>query len=196
MRVFVAIDLPEGVRAALAHIQAGLRAACAHNPDIRWTRPEGLHLTLRFLGEIPADQVSALAAALRGVGPFERFSVEVKGLGFFPDARHPRVLWSGMEAPPALRELAARVDAALAKLDFTPEDRPFRPHLTLARFRVQRPEPALDTALEKLSSTSLGCFEVTEYFLFESRLRQGGAEYKKLSSFTASGDSSVQPSAL
>jgi RNA 2',3'-cyclic 3'-phosphodiesterase len=195
MRVFVAIDLPESVRAALARAQARLRAACARNPGIRWTRPEGLHITLKFLGEISADHVPALAAALQGVGPFEKFSVEVKGFGFFPDARHPRVLWAGIDAPPALRSLAERVDAALSKLDFPPEDRPFRPHLTLARFRAQRPEPALEAALEELSSTSLGCFDAAEYFLFESRLRPGGAEYNKLTGFRASADDSARHSA-
>jgi RNA 2',3'-cyclic 3'-phosphodiesterase len=192
MRVFVAIDLSDSVRAALARAQAKLRGACAHNSDIRWTRPEGIHITLKFLGEISADHVPALAAALQGVGPFERFSVEVKGFGFFPDARHPRVLWAGVDAPPALRELAERVDAALSKLDFPPEDRLFRPHLTLARFRAQRPEPALEAALEELSSTSLGCFDVVEYFLFESRLLPSGAEYNKLTGFQAAGDGSAR----
>lgn len=196
VRVFVAIDLSEGVRAALVQAQTRLRAACAHNQDIRWTRPEGLHITLKFLGEIPADQVPALVAALQGVGPFERFPVEVKGFGFFPDGRHPRVLWAGIDAPSTLRELAERVDAALSKLDFPPEDRPFRPHLTLARFRTQRPDPALEDALEQVSSTSLGSFEVTEYFLFESRLRASGAEYHKLTGLRASGDSSAQLPAL
>lgn len=195
MRVFIAIDLPEGVRGALDRVQAGLRTACAHSEYIRWTRAEGIHLTLKFLGEISADQVHAVTAALRRIGPFETFPAEVKGFGFFPDARHPRVLWAGIDAPSALRELAERVDAALVKLDFPPEQRAFRPHLTLARFRAQRPEPALEAALEKVSSTSLGSFEVTEYFLFQSRLRPSGAEYNKLACFPASGDGSARRSA-
>lgn len=195
MRVFVAIDLPEGVRAALARAQAGLHAACAHNQGIRWTRADGLHLTLKFLGEISTDQVQAVAEALEEIGPFESFTLEVKGFGFFPNARHPRVLWAGIESPPTLSELAVKVDAALANLDFPPEDRPFRPHLTLARFRTPRPEPGLEAALEKLSSTSLGSFEVTEYFLFESRLRRSGAEYCKLTRFAASGEGGARPSA-
>ena len=186
MRAFVAIDLPESVRAALARAQATMQAACPHNPDIRWTRADGIHLTLKFLGQISDEQVQAVTTALRRIGAFEEFAVAVKGFGFFPSARHPRVLWAGLDASPWLGELAAKVDRALQKLGFAPEEREFRPHLTLARFRVQSQEPRLEAAIENLGSDSLGSFEVTEYFLFESRLKPGGAEYSKVARFAAS----------
>ncbi|HUI40684.1 MAG TPA: RNA 2',3'-cyclic phosphodiesterase [Terriglobia bacterium] len=183
MRTFVAIDLAESVRAALAKEQARLRSACARNSELRWTRPEGVHVTLKFLGEIPAERVAAVTAALEALRGFGRFEVEAKGFGFFPDARHPRVFWAGLEAPSALGELAGRVEAALAIIGFAAEDRPFRPHLTLARFRTPRADPDLAAALESTGSISLGRFEVDEFFLFESKLRPGGAEYLKLAAF-------------
>jgi len=183
MRAFVAIELPEKVRAALAREQSRFKAICEHNPDIRWTRPEGLHLTLKFLGEVPSDRVLYVTAALQALDPFEKFEVEVRGFGFFPNAVHPRVLWAGLEPPAGLIDLARRVEAALERLGFAPEDRPFHPHLTLARFRAPHADRALAAALEKTDSACLGAFEVREFFLFESRLLTGGAEYRKVARF-------------
>src|SRR5690242_19950978 len=145
MRAFLAIDLPEEIKAELRRQQAAIRAACAgtsRDREIGWTRPEGVHLTLKFLGE--TDQVNQVIEAVGALGPFEKFSVEVKGFGFFPDARRPRVLWTGLEAPDGLKELAGRVERAVEKLGFAPERRGFTPHLTLARFRSPRAQPVLE----------------------------------------------------
>jgi RNA 2',3'-cyclic 3'-phosphodiesterase len=183
MRLFVAIELSDGVRAALAREQGRLRALCSRNRDVRWTAPESLHLTLKFLGETPVERVPAVIAALEALRGFEAFELAPNGFGFFPEARHPHVFWAGFDAPPALGELARRVDAALARLGFAPENRAFTPHLTLARFRAPRADPALLKAVETPTSTSLGRFKVDEYFLFESQLLPGGAEHKKLARF-------------
>jgi len=183
MRAFVAIELPEKVRTALAREQARLQAVCARNPEIRWTQPKGMHLTLKFLGEVPVERVLYVTAALHALDRFEKFEVEVRGLGFFPNAAHPRVLWAGLEAPAGLTDLARGVETALEKLGFAREDRPFHPHLTLARFRAVHADRALEAALEKADSASLGRFEVSEFFLFESRLLTGGAEYRKVARF-------------
>ncbi len=181
MRVFVAVDLPEHIQAALAESQARFRTP---ESDCRWTRPGGIHLTLKFLGEISADQVRKVSDALRAIGGFESFTVEVRGFGFFPDARRPRVFWAGLEAPPALAELAARVEGAMETLGSAPEGRPFRAHLTLARFKIPRAPTALQDMIEKERDTSLGRFEVSEFFLYESRLSPGAAaEYRKLERF-------------
>lgn len=182
MRAFIAIDLPETIQATLGREQTALRG---ESPDARWTRPEGIHLTLKFLGEISDAQVKDVIAALATLDRFEKFSVAVKGFGFFPDARRPRVLWTGLEAPPALAELAERVEECLEKSGFARERRPFRPHLTLARFNIPRPQPALQVFLERRDDPSLGRFEVSEFFLFESKLSGGGApaEYHKVARF-------------
>jgi RNA 2',3'-cyclic 3'-phosphodiesterase len=183
MRTFVAIDLPDSVRAALAREQARLQAACGRNSDIRWTRPEGLHLTLKFLGEIAPERVPEVATTLNAVSPFDPFEVDVGGFGFFPSARRARVFWVGLEAPDALGELAAGIEAALEGLGFAREDRPFRPHLTLARFDKPGAQPALEAELKIGDAARLGRFAVSEFSLFQSKLRPGGAEYTKLARF-------------
>jgi 2'-5' RNA ligase len=180
MRAFIAIDLPEMIRTELQRRQTTFRAA---SPDARWTRPEGIHLTLKFLGEISDSQVGNVTEALKELRPFQNFGVEVKGLGFFPDARRPRVFWAGVEAPPALGELGGRVEDCMEKLGFAREDRAYRPHLTLARFKNPRPQPALVELAGRESETSFGRFEVSEFFLFESKLSPRGAEYCKVARF-------------
>ncbi len=179
MRAFIAIDLPEPIHAALSRHQAAFRAAC---PDARWTRPEGIHLTLKFLGEISETQAKQVTDALAVLSNFSTFSVQAKGFGFFPDPRRPRVFWAGLEAPPALAELADRVEAAMERLGFPREQRSFTPHLTLARFKVPRPQPALQGMLPH-DPPDLGHFEVSEFFLFESKLSPHGAEYRKVARF-------------
>lgn len=180
MRAFIAIDLPDYIQAALDRAQASFRAA---SPDARWTRAEGIHLTLKFLGEISDEQVKHVTEALANFERFEKFSIEVKDFGFFPDARRPRVFWAGLEAPPALHELANRVEAAMEQLGFVREQRAFSPHLTLARFKNPRPQPALQELLQQQGERTLGQFEVSEFFLFESKLSPHGAEYRKVARF-------------
>jgi len=180
MREFIAIELPESVREALRREQARFREVC---PDARWTRPEGIHLTLKFLGDTSSQQETQVKDALSRMAPFEKFTVRVQGFGFFPDAKRPRVFWAGLDAPPALAQLAAQVESALAPLGFAPENRPFKPHLTLARFKVPRPQPKLEALLAVQNQPLLGTFEVSEFFLWESRLLPGGAEYHKVASF-------------
>jgi len=180
MRAFVAIDLPEPLRAALAQAQQTFRSAC---PEARWTRPEGIHLTLKFLGEVSDAQLKQVVEALANLGALKPFPVDLKGFGFFPQTQRPRVFWVGVEAPPELADLAARVDRAMEKVGFLREQRPFTPHLTLARFHVPRPQPVLEAAIAAHETASLGRFEATEFFLFESKLSPNGAQYRKVSRF-------------
>jgi 2'-5' RNA ligase len=182
VRAFIAIDLPESLQSALAQKQATFRA---YSPDARWTRPDGLHLTLKFLGQISDEQLRQVTSALAALGSFEKFTGEVKAFGFFPDARRARVLWAGVEAPPALAQLAKRVEDGMESLGFPAEARPFTPHLTLARFKTPRPQSALQAFIEKDREPSLGRFEVSEFFLFESKLSPHGAEYRKIARFPA-----------
>ncbi|HKT11793.1 MAG TPA: RNA 2',3'-cyclic phosphodiesterase [Terriglobia bacterium] len=180
MRAFIAIELPESIREALRREQARFRDIC---PDARWTRPEGIHLTLKFLGEISAPQEAEVKNALSRMERFEKFTVRVQGFGFFPSTKRPRVFWAGLDAPPELARMAAEVEIALAPLGFPPENREFKPHLTLARFKVPRPQPRLEALLAVQSDPHLGTFEVSEFFLWESRLLPGGAEYHKMARF-------------
>jgi 2'-5' RNA ligase len=180
MRAFIAIDLPESIRAALRRKQASFRSV---SPEARWTLPEGIHLTLKFLGEISDAKVREVSESLKKLGRFEGFAIGLKGFGFFPDARRPRVFWVGVEAPTSLNRLAEQVEEAMRRIGFAREERAFRPHLTLARFRVPQPQPALQALLTQQSEQELGNFEVSEFFLFESKLSPQGAEYRKVERF-------------
>lgn len=185
MRVFVAIDVPDSVRRDLGWLQDEFRRAAGNGArGVSWVRPSGIHLTLKFLGEISESGVANAIAALRSIEPFPPFSLEVHGCGFFPDARRPRVVWAGVSAPAALAELARQVDSSLSAHGFAPEGRAFQPHLTLARFRVAKPQPAIALAAREAELT--GRFEVSEFFLFESLLTPGSAaEYRKIARFPA-----------
>jgi 2'-5' RNA ligase len=180
MRAFIAIDLHESIRAALRRKQASFRSV---SPEARWTNPEGIHLTLKFLGEISEAKVREVSAALKSLDRFERFTVAVKGFGFFPGAQRPRVFWAGVEAPANLIQLAEQVDEAMQRIGFAREERAFRPHLTVARFKVPQPQPALQALLAQEGEQELGNFVVSEFFLFESKLSPRGAEYRKVEQF-------------
>jgi RNA 2',3'-cyclic 3'-phosphodiesterase len=180
MRAFIAIELPESIREALAREQARFRAVC---PDARWTRPEGIHLTLKFLGDISAGQETQVRKALEQVDKLEKFTASVKGFGFFPDVKRPRVFWAGLDAPPDLARLAEQVENAVEPVGFPAENRPFKPHLTLARFKTPRPQAKLAALLSAPCESILGSFEVSEFFLWESKLAPGGAEYRKIARF-------------
>jgi 2'-5' RNA ligase len=180
MRAFIAVELPESLREALRREQARFREVC---PDATWTRPEGVHLTLKFLGEISSQQETQVKDALSRMERFEKFTVRAQGFGFFPGAKRPRVFWAGLDAPPALAKLAAQVESALAPLGFPPETRTFKPHLTLARFKIPKPVPNLEALLAERDGAHLGTFEVSEFFLWESRLLPSGAEYHKAARF-------------
>jgi 2'-5' RNA ligase len=132
MRLFIAIDLPDPVRAALAEAQSRLRRG---DPAVRWAAVEGMHLTLQFLGEVEAGRAPDLLAALADISALP-FALRLGGLGAFPSADHPRVLWAGLAGDiTALGDLQRAVTDATRPLGFIPEDRPFAPHLTLGRAR-------------------------------------------------------------
>lgn len=190
MRAFIAIELPARIQQELGRRQEDLRkqlSAPGKDREISWTRPENIHLTLKFLGEISEKQLNHVAEQLNAIPPFEKFGVEVRGFGFFPNAKRPRVFWAGLVAPSALAELAAKIEAAAAKAGLAPEERSFQPHLTLARFRNPHPVPDLSNTLPLSGDTSMGQFDVAEFYLFESTLRSGApAEYRKIRSFPPS----------
>lgn len=183
MRVFVAIDLDPSLRRRLSELGRELRPSMRNT---RFVAEENLHLTLRFLGEIASDVVDPLVArlaeALRGFSPF---TLVLRGSGVFPDTKRPRVLWVGIvKPPPALGELHASVETAVRELGFAPESRPFRPHLTLARFRG--PERRLSEILESTRESEWGHSLVREVVLYESRLSSRGASYHVVQTFPLS----------
>jgi|SRR5580765_2626169 len=193
MRVFVGIDLDDEIRTKIARLLAGV---CGFAPDARWVRPESLHVTLKFIGEQKPEQVAAITERLQLV---KGKSAEIRfaGHGFFPTAKAPRVFWIGIQAGPELVELASGVDSALAELQIPREERPFSPHLTLARGgggsgspqwrKGDGPNSAfaeLQKRLAAMSELDFGTMTAREFFLYQSQLSPGGSKYTKLQRFS------------
>jgi 2'-5' RNA ligase len=185
IRLFVAVELEGPALRALAEAQSQLRRRGLEG--LRWVRAEGIHLTLKFLGETPAGRVpaieAALAEAVRGIPPH---TVSLNGLGTFGGRRNPRVVWVDVVGEvETLHRLQQRVDLALGRIGFPREDRNFSPHLTLARVR---PEAARDLAepiaraLEHVEAPSAEV-PVRELSLMRSTLGPGGAVYARLAAF-------------
>ena len=176
MRLFVAVNLPEEERRLAHEATALLRRS---DLPVKWVEPDALHVTLKFLGEVPAETAGplgpALDAAVRTARPFE---VTLGGVGAFPGAARPRVIWLGVEHHPALELLANDVERALQPFGFEAELRPFQPHITLGRAR-QGARPAALTRFEALAGEVAydGLAPVRSVDLMESELRPSGAVY-------------------
>jgi 2'-5' RNA ligase len=181
VRCFVAVDVSDDVRAALARVQRRLRTG-APNADVRWVDVGGIHLTLAFLGAVADERPPEILAALaRAAAGRRQIALAAREVGGFPSRRRPRVLWVGVGGEvAALARLAGAVAAALEPLGFPPEERPFHPHLTLARVRSPRGLGRLVAALEAAGEPDLGAWTVREVVLYRSRLRPGGAVYEAL----------------
>lgn len=178
MRLFIALELPDRVRAELARAQAALQGH-----PVRWAAGEGLHLTLQFLGEADEALVAPLLAAVGAVAA-EPCGLALAGLGAFPDLRQPRVVWAGLGGDTAaLGALQARVTAATAPLGFAAEARPFRPHLTLGRARPEAGPArlrALGEAIARAAPLPALAWDAGRPALFQSTLTPGGATYTRL----------------
>jgi 2'-5' RNA ligase len=181
IRTFIAIELSQDLRDSLIRLQDRLKRQVPER-SVRWVRPEGIHLTLKFLGDVPAKRVAdisqAVETACRG---FSRFTIELAGLGCFPNMRRPRVMWVGVREPSGtLVRLQEAVEGALVELGFEPEGRSFSPHLTLGR--VQRNVDWSDRQrLGELIAQSdvglLGRMSAATVDVMRSDLRPAGAVY-------------------
>jgi 2'-5' RNA ligase len=183
MRLFVALDIPDAVRDALSALCKQLRKLPS---NARWVRIEGAHITLKFIGEVPPEQAERIRSALQHVRAAGRIELRFAGLGFFPNARRPRVLWTSVTAGDALQELAASIETQLAPLGIDGEAREFNPHITLARFDSPRDLDALRAAVEGLGAPAFGHDSAREFHLYQSVLKQGGAEYTRWASYQIS----------
>ncbi len=190
MRLFVALDIAPNVRQQLAEFHQRVQAFA---PDARWSRVEGLHVTLKFIGEQPAERLPAIAEALRSVHAAP-IMLSVCGVGFFPDATRARVFWAGVNAGQDLAVLARAVDLALKSLGIPAEEHEYRPHLTLARTGSGRPQTcradrrtpnfaSLQQHLLASPTLDFGTITAREFFLYQSQLGPGGSAYLKVNSF-------------
>lgn len=179
MRLFVAVDLPYEVRRNLELLLQLLRPKA----DLQWSPLSNLHVTTKFIGEWPESDLDILKQALSEIPPPGEFRVDIQGLGWFPNERNPRVFWAGVHGGESLPRLARATEDACAGAGIPREERPFSPHLTLARIRRPVDLSALRKAVEQLPSDHFGRFTATHFHLYESKLRPGGSIYTKLATF-------------
>jgi RNA 2',3'-cyclic 3'-phosphodiesterase len=195
MRLFVALDIDDIVRSRIDQFITGARDLA---PNVRWVRPESLHVTLKFIGEQSETQVEEIKRALHAIAG-ENFEISFRGYGFFPERRAAQVFWIGIEACPQLKSLAATVDARLAAINIPKEKHAFTPHLTLARCKgASGPRrkrivdgskggfERLQKELASLPAPEFGTTVAREFFLYQSELSPGGSRYKKLAAFALS----------
>jgi 2'-5' RNA ligase len=183
IRAFIAIDIPEDVRAAFGDAQARLKRAPI-SVKVSWMKIDNLHLTLQFLGYVEEPGIDKIKSALPAVAArHQPFELSVHGAGAFPNEYRPRVIWVGCDdGGGELKALANAVQTAMQPLGFEPEHREFSAHLTLGRVKQPRPDVALTKALESIRNQVFGTLRVTVIHLFESQLHPEGSIYTKLSS--------------
>ncbi|GJL57328.1 MAG: RNA 2',3'-cyclic phosphodiesterase [Nitrospirales bacterium] len=181
LRVFLAVELSLDLLRKVVELQCQLRDGL---PKINWVPPESLHLTLKFLGYVDAPMVEQILTAIEPIRTSQQaFTLEVKGVGVFPHLRRPRILWVGCTGDiPALLTLVSRIEGALEPLGFPPEDKPFFPHLTLARINHNNTQVggALTQSGFLEQSQALGILHIDRITLFRSEVSQSGAEYTAL----------------
>ena len=185
MRLFVALEISSAVRdrfgALINELFALESISSAKKP--RWVRPENLHVTLKFIAHIEPAKLDPIRTTLAEVLSEATVNLRFRGLGFFPNAKRPRVLWAGTTASQNLSSLARDIDASLAKLGIPAEERAFTPHLTLARCEPSGICSALSAAVERDSARDFGELRTNAFHLIESKLKASGAEYTTLQSF-------------
>jgi 2'-5' RNA ligase len=187
IRSFLALDLPEEILREIGRIRNRLEELI--QGDIRWVRPEGIHLTLKFFGDISEIDIANIAAvvekAAAGAAPF---TLSIGGVGVFPDSRRPRVLWLGMNGDvPRLLIFQKELERSLQLIGFALEERPFRPHLTLGRIRSPKGLTGLARVLEKGEEYAAAGFLASGLGLFRSELTPRGAVHTRLKWFPFAG---------
>jgi RNA 2',3'-cyclic 3'-phosphodiesterase len=185
LRLFIALETPATVRAALGRTLAELRRVDA---DVRWESEEKLHATLKFLGETPEGGLEGVLAALaHAASSTPPLPIAYTGLGFFPSPRQPRIVWAGMVEPTgALNDFHARIEASMGALGFAEESRAFHPHVTLGRVKSPRGIAALRARVETCTFDQPP-ITLHEVALIRSDLRPSGSVYTTLKRVSLSG---------
>jgi len=190
MRLFVALDIEPAIR---ERISVFLRGVKPFAPEVRWTQPESLHVTLKFIGEQSVETLPRIQQALAAIA-CEPIPLAFRGYGFFPSVTAPRVFWAGIESSAALPALAAQVDSALSTLGIPRETHAFTPHLTLARGGSGAPRlrkedtpnlrfAKLQERLAAIPALDFGTMTAHEFYLYESKLSPAGSQYRKIWNF-------------
>jgi 2'-5' RNA ligase len=180
MRIFIALDIPEKIREHMAEYMERMRR---HAPEARWARVEGLHVTLKFVGEVKDDKLVRIKEELKKVKATP-FPVSFEQVGFFPTSKSPRVFWIGVDGGQALAQLAADIESRLERFGVDKDARSFNPHLTLSRAGSG---PGANQNLKRIAEVvsreavpQFGTMTAHAFFLYRSELGRGGSKYTKL----------------
>ncbi|MGD2176303.1 MAG: RNA 2',3'-cyclic phosphodiesterase [Anaerolineae bacterium] len=191
-RLFIAIPLPNSLLKRLGDVQHRLQAKVPYQ-SVRWVRAEGVHLTLKFLGDTPRDKIPAIQEALTVVARnAPSCELTAEGLGCFPSPRRPRVLWVGLQEPTGrLKALWKAVEEVMTAIGYKPERHGFSPHLTLGRVRrktSREDQRQISEAITGTRADRLAVFTADRFELIRSVLKPTGAEYTTLATFRLRGD--------
>lgn len=183
MRLFTGIAIAPEVLSRMEELLDELRPLAA----VRWSPLENLHITTKFIGEWPEARLDEIKGALATVAGPGRIPISIRGFGFFPNSRHPKTVYAGVQAGAGLADLARSVNDALETIGCPRELRPFSPHLTLARLTRENLKHenigGLRTHLTSMATTEFGAFEAKEFHLYLSKPGPGGSVYTQLSSW-------------
>ncbi|MCM8790838.1 MAG: RNA 2',3'-cyclic phosphodiesterase [Candidatus Omnitrophica bacterium] len=183
MRTFIAIEVSDEIKKILGQIESHLKYSGA---DVKWVRPEIIHVTMKFLGEVSETKVSEVKSALDAVAAStKKFDITLKDIGAFPKIDYPRVIWVGLgKGVGEALELASSIDEALSKIGFAKEDRPFSPHLTIGRVRSSVNRSKLKEKMASVEAnfnlSAVPSHRVESVVLFQSTLTSQGSIYTKL----------------
>ncbi len=188
IRTFIAVEIDPAIRKATAALIEKLRPA---GPDVKWVSPENLHLTVKFLGELDADDVAPVCAAVeKSVAETSPFTLEIRGAGAFPNLRRPQTIWVGAgQGDEQMADLVEHVEKALRPFGFRRESRRYRTHLTIGRVRSNaRLGPDFPRVLGELADFQAGQMPVEELVIFSSNLQRGGPIYEAMGRAPLGGD--------
>lgn len=181
MRLFTGLSIEGAALEKLVHALHELRRTA----DLKWSPPENLHITTKFIGQWPADKLPELQQTLAAVEPRGPVEITLSRFGFYPNPHRPQVFFAGVQGGPELADLARRIDEALSAIGCEREQRPWSPHVTLARIRKENIRALREHIAHMVSMNKFdfGSFEAVEFHLYSSETSSGGSVYSKLSSY-------------
>ncbi len=183
IRSFIAIDLPQPVLGKITEITSYFKTKTP-SKALRWVSPDNLHLTIKFLGDVPEKNIEAIKTRISMTASgYRHFSIAIRNLGMYPNPHKPRVIWLGVDCDPTLIELHDELDRSLKKTGIEPEKRAYSPHLTIARVSKRadlNTIKKIGDTLSRFKVDTLGVFDVTKIYLYKSDLTPSGPIYTQL----------------
>lgn len=174
MRLFIAIPLPKGVKQKLVGLQQPI-------DGLRWQSQEQMHLTIKFVGEVNKATAAELREELDEIDHPE-FSMTIAGMGCFPEGKHPKVVWAGIKENATLKELHQKVEDRCEKIGIAPENRRYKPHVTIARTKSASKQ-VVTSFINQHKKFALSDIPVNEFVLYESKLHADGARHQRLQTY-------------